>query len=149
MARPTARLRRGIKLHRNYTVDEAARTLGISKGTVRRWIRSGLPVLADQKPALILGADLLEFMKARSRPAQKCAPHECYCVKCREPRAPAGNIAELIPLTVTGGNLRALCPVCATLMHKRVAVSALDALNRILDVKRLAAPNVSRKPPDT
>jgi hypothetical protein len=35
---------RGIKLHRNYTVDEAARALGCSKGTVRRWLKIGLLV---------------------------------------------------------------------------------------------------------
>jgi excisionase family DNA binding protein len=40
--------RRSIKIHRNYTVEEAARTTGCAKGTIRRWIKSGaLPAITD------------------------------------------------------------------------------------------------------
>jgi hypothetical protein len=35
--------RRSIRIHRNYTVEEAARTTGCAKGTIRRWIRSLTP----------------------------------------------------------------------------------------------------------
>jgi len=63
------RLRRQcVKVHRSYTVDEASRLLGVAKGTVRRWMTAGLPFLTDQKPALILGADLAAFLKARAKP---------------------------------------------------------------------------------
>jgi hypothetical protein len=65
---------RRVKKHRSYAVDEVARTLGISKGTVRRWIKSGLSALTDQKPMLILGADLIDFGKTRRRPKSNCAP---------------------------------------------------------------------------
>ena len=59
-----------------------ARTWG-HKGTVRRWTKSGLPSITDQKPLLILGEDLIEFLTLRKAPSQKCSPFECYCVKCR------------------------------------------------------------------
>ena len=74
---------RGIKIHRNYEVGEAARDLRVCKGTVRRWIKSGLPTLTDRKPMLILGEDLIAFHKARTGKRQTCQPNECYCVKCR------------------------------------------------------------------
>jgi DNA-directed RNA polymerase specialized sigma24 family protein len=32
-----------IKTHRSYDVTEAARALGVAKGTVRRWLKDGLP----------------------------------------------------------------------------------------------------------
>jgi DeoR/GlpR family transcriptional regulator of sugar metabolism len=32
-----------IKIHRSYDVTEAARALGVAKGTVRRWLKDGLP----------------------------------------------------------------------------------------------------------
>lgn len=64
--------RRSIKLHRSYTVDEASRTIGSAKGTIRRWIKSGaLPALTDQKPNLILGEDLIDYLKARAKPGPK------------------------------------------------------------------------------
>ena len=65
--------RRGIKIHRNYTVDEVARIRGVAKITVRRWIKGGLPALTDRKPTLILGEDFAQFLpgprRLRGRPA--------------------------------------------------------------------------------
>lgn len=119
---------RGIRLHRNYTVDEAARATGVCRGTVRRWLKSGLPAVRDQKPLLILGSDLIDFLKARRAPKRKCRLHECFCFACREPRAPAFGEVEFHPLTPSSGNMRALCEACATVMHKRVAVNRLDQL---------------------
>jgi hypothetical protein len=111
-----------------------ARLLGVAKGTVRRWTKSGLSALTDQKPALILGEDLVQFLAARKNKHKKCAPAECYCVKCREPRKPAGDMAEFIPLTPRTGNLRAICPACGRLMHKRIRCDALDSVRLLLDV---------------
>ena len=101
--------RHRIKMHRSYSVDEAARILGKAKGTVRRWLKGGLPAVNDQKPSLILGEDIIEFLTLQKAPAKKCTLFECYCVKCRTPRRPAGDIAEYVPITPKTGNLRALC----------------------------------------
>jgi excisionase family DNA binding protein len=126
--------RRGIKMHRSYKVEEVARLLAVSKRTVRRWIKAGLAAITDQKPILILGEDLLAFLAARKQRSRRCQPEECYCVKCRQPRRPAGGMAELIPLTIKTGNLRAICPDCGSLMHKRIRCDAVEALRQVLDV---------------
>jgi excisionase family DNA binding protein len=125
---------RAVKLHRNYTVDEVARTLGRCKGTVRRWLGTGLPALSDRRLVLILSEDLIEFLKARSKPRTRCALDECYCFKCRASRKAAGRMADWIPMTTTSGNLRTLCEQCGTLMHKRVSHRQLEAVRAILDV---------------
>jgi excisionase family DNA binding protein len=127
--------RRGVKLHRPYTVEDVARLRNVSKRTVRRWIRAGgLSAVTDRKPTLILGEDLLGFLTARRHRSRHCRPEECYCVKCRAPRRPAGDMAEFIPLTTKTGNLRAICPECGLLMHKRIRCDAIEALGAILDV---------------
>lgn len=131
MARPSAR---GVKLHRNYTVDEAARASGACKGTVRRWLKSGLPALTDKKPLLILGSDLIHYLKSRTATKQKCRLQECFCFSCRTPRAPAFGEVEFHPLTPSSGNMRALCETCTTVMHKRVAVTKLDQLRALVAV---------------
>lgn len=133
MARHRAGIR-GIRIHRNYEVADVANILGVSRQTVLRWIKRGLPALTDRKPYLILGSDLVDFLKVRSKPRQKCQPHECYCVRCREPRRPAGDMAEFVPLSPSSGNLRAICPVCGTLMHRRLSTANLEAVRDILDV---------------
>jgi hypothetical protein len=125
---------RGVRRHRSYSVDEAARTVDVGKGTVRRWTKTGLPAITDRKPALILGSDLIDFIKSRRQPKQRCQLDELYCFACRAPRRPAFNAVEYVPLTPTGGNLRALCARCSTVMHKRVSTASLAALKAILSV---------------
>ena len=125
---------RRIKRHYSYTVHEAARTLGCCKGTVRRWLTDGLPALTDQKPTLILGDDLISFLKGRAPPKRRCRPDECFCLKCRAPRRMAGGTADLINPTHTGGNLEALCDRCGTLMYKRVSHRQLEALKGTLEI---------------
>jgi hypothetical protein len=113
----------------------AARVTGSAKGTIRRWIKSGaLPAITDQRPNLILGGDLTDYLKARATSGPKLKLHECYCFKCRAPRAPALGMVDYVPLTPTTGNLRALCSTCATVMNKAIPLAALAALAGIVDV---------------
>lgn len=125
---------RAVKSHESYTVEEAARNQGVDKRTVRRWRKSGLPALTEKKPCIILGGDLVDFLKARKQPKQTCKPEECYCFKCRAPRKAAFREAEYKPITPTNGQLIALCGECTTLMHKRVSLATLEALKGILHI---------------
>lgn len=133
MARYRAK-RRAIKKHRNYTMDEAARVLGVAKGTIRRWIKDGLPAIDDHKPFLIIGRDLIDYLESKTPPKQKCQLHQCYCLSCRAPRDPAFGEVEYLPVGPCSGNLRALCAVCTTVMHKRIGTGKLEALKAIVSV---------------
>ena len=125
---------RGAKIHQTYTVEEAARNQGVAKGTVRRWLKRGLPSLNDRRPSLILGGDLADFLQNRKKPKQTCKPEECYCFKCKAPRKAAFDEAEYKPVTPTSEQLIALCGQCTTLMHKRVSLARLGALKGILHI---------------
>lgn len=126
--------RRKVKIHRSYTIDEAARTIGAAKGTVRRWIDNGLPAIRDRKPFLIMGVDLSDYMAARSRPKRSCPPGTCFCVKCDDARRPAGDMAEFVQVNGSSGNLRAICPDCGNLMHRRTSHAQLEVIRATLDV---------------
>lgn len=126
---------RRVKRHRNYTIEEAARALGVSKATVRNWIAKGLPILKDQRPFLILGDDLVAYLEASAPRKQSCQPHQCYCFKCRCPRDPAFGEVEYLPANADGGTIRALCIECTTVMHKRVSAKAIPAIERRATVK--------------
>jgi excisionase family DNA binding protein len=57
---------RRIKGKLSYTIDEVARALGTHRNTVRHWIRkAGLPAMTDARPHLILGSDLVAFLRTR------------------------------------------------------------------------------------
>lgn len=115
------------KIHRNYTVEEVAELYGVFKGTVRAWIKAGLPVLNDKRPMLILGSNLVAFHQARrTKNKQQCKPGEMYCVRCRTPKKPAGDMADYQIITDKIGNLEAICPDCDKIMNRRVSLSKLE-----------------------
>ena len=126
---------RKIKKHRSYNVYEASRSLRVCKATIRRWInQEGLEVIFDKQGKLILGPDLIDFLKQRTPKKQPCKLHECYCLKCRSPQSPAFNAVEFIPRSARKGMIRALCHKCSTVMHKAASHSQIEALGSILDV---------------
>jgi len=115
------------KIHRNYTVEEIASLYGVHKNTVRQWIKDGLPVINDQKPMLILGRDLRDFlMKKRMKNKCPLKPGQMYCLKCRRGMTPAGEIADYEAITETGGNLIGICPKCDLMMYRRISLAQFD-----------------------
>ena len=123
------------KIHRNYTVDEVAHLFGIHKNTVRDWVKRGLPTSDGRRPMLILGRELVAFLTARrTKNKRTCQPGEIYCVRCRVPRAPAGDMVDYEPVTATLGNLVAICSACETMMYRRVSLAKLEQVRGILDV---------------
>ncbi|GAB4363821.1 MAG: hypothetical protein Kow0026_28560 [Oricola sp.] len=131
--------RAGIKLHFNYTYEEIARALGVSKGTVREWVKRGLPALTEQKPHLVLGQDLIEFHARRKAEKARCALNECYCFRCRAPSMPAFGEVEILAASATTANMRALCERCATVMHKRISLKRLPELEQLVRVRNTQA----------
>ena len=124
-----------VKIHRNYTVEEISRLLGRHKNTVRSWLRDGLDTIDDKRPALVLGATLVEFLKERRRRnKQPLKPGEIYCVRCRGPVEPAGDIADCIQLTDLIGNLRGICPRCDLLIHRRISLAKIDTIRGNLEI---------------
>lgn len=127
---------RRVKIHRSYSVEEAAKLLRVHKNTVREWIRRGLPTVDQRRPVLILGWELAAFLDQRRRVNKRpCQPGQIYCVRCRCPQSPAGSMADYLPLTTSGGNLLGLCPVCDALMYRRVSYARLRDVQSNLDVR--------------
>jgi len=126
---------RKVKIHRNYTVEEAADLLGVHKNTFRQWIKRGLPVINDQRPMLILGPDLAAFLKSqRTRRKKPCKPGEMYCLRCRAPKTPAFDEAEYQHKTDSLGNLFGICPDCGTSMNRNVNPAKLEQIRGKLEI---------------
>ncbi|TXH49240.1 MAG: DNA-binding protein [Burkholderiaceae bacterium] len=121
--RPNPRL---AKLHRTYSVDEIAKLYGIHRNTVRAWIRAGLPTTDQRRPLLVLGRELAEFLRERRAAARRpCGPGEIFCVRCREPRRPAGAAVCYRPLTGEQGMLVGRCGCCNAGLNRRVSLTRL------------------------
>lgn len=134
MAKPRANPRLA-KIHRSYTVEEIAALYGVHRNTVRQWIKDGLAVVDQRRPVLVLGSMLAAYLRARRTENKRpCRPGEIYCMRCREPRVPAGTNVRYHPITPTQGNLVGLCPSCSTGLFRRVSVANLGQFDGILRV---------------
>ena len=124
------------KIHRSYTVAEAAALCGVHRNTIREWIKDGLPTCDDRRPALILGRELGAFLLAkRVKNKRTCQPGEFYCMRCRDVRSAAGNMADYEPAANGAGNLVAICATCESMMCRRVSFANIDAVRGNIEVR--------------
>jgi Helix-turn-helix domain len=124
-----------VKVHRTYSVEEVARLFRIHKNTVRSWLKQGLQAIDDRRPILVLGRELSRFLHKRRRQIrQTCGPGRIYCVACRSPKVPAGNIADCIPATASLGNLCGICPDCNRLIYRRVNLTKIESVRGGLEI---------------
>ena len=119
---------RQAKSLRCYTISETADLYGVHRQTVRNWIGNGLPPVDAGRPILIHGTSLNRFHKVRRKSEKlSCGPGELFCLGCRAPRKPAGNMADFARMTDKVGTLSAICHVCEGMMGQRVNVQRLAA----------------------
>lgn len=126
---------RKIKTYNQYTYEQAAEVLGVSVQTVRSWRGSGLDVLDSQKPHLILGFSLKDFLNKRAnKPERRLARDQFLCMTCNAPRRAYGGMADYLPYTPTRGRLEALCEVCEGLCGKFASPRLCAELAPILTI---------------
>ena len=124
-----------IKKHRTYDIGEIARLYRMHPNTVRAWPKQGLQPIDNLRPVVFHGAVLAAFLWARRAKAKRpCPPGHIYCLPCRAPKQPAGDVADYIPITATSGDLCGICPTCERLIYRRVNKERLAAIQGKLEV---------------
>lgn len=126
---------RAIKAARTYTVEEAAIALGVSIGTIRAWVKSGLPLMKSQRPFLILGEALRDFLEGRTKAAKApLQPDQLYCLSCKTGRRPMGLLVDCIPETPKTARLLGLCEVCGSTCNRMISKAKIDHFSQIFEV---------------
>lgn len=110
---------RRIRRTRSYTAPELALVLGVATGTVRRWVREGMPLIDKERPKLVNGAEFLAWHNARRRERKiKCGPRQMYCCRCRDARTFMPGSAVIIHRNEISATVKALCIACGTAMNR-------------------------------
>lgn len=126
---------RAIRAARSYTIDEAAIALGISIGTVRGWVRSGLPAMTAQRPFLILGEALRGFLEDRRGKAKTpLQADQLLCLTCKAGRKPYGMMVDLHLQNPKTARLEGLCEVCGGTCNRMISRAKLDQFRAIFDL---------------
>ena len=120
---------RRIRQSRCYTIQELSSLLGITKGTVRAWLKLGLAKLDDVKPFLIPGDALKNWLTARRQSRrQRCQPHELFCCRCRKPRQAKPWSVEIKLRNAKTITICGLCEVCGAKMNRGGSVARLQEI---------------------
>jgi hypothetical protein len=94
------------------------------------------------RPVLFHGEAIRSFLASRNASRKSpCRPGTLYCFKCRTPRPPALGMVDYVPISATGGNLRAICETCETVMHRRAVRGSLATILPGCDVQFAEAPS--------
>jgi hypothetical protein len=128
-----------------YDLADIAKLLGVHGNTVRHWLKDGLAAIDNRRPILVQGAVLKAFVKERQRARrQKCQPGEFFCFRCRAPRKPWADMADLAVRTEKIANLTALCSVCETVMNKTIRWADAPKIAKLISLQALAPERIGK-----
>ncbi len=126
-----------IRANQAYTIPELAAKASVTVGCVRNWIKAGLPAMMSQRPYLILGSDVRDFLNAkRRRSTQTLAKDQLFCMSCKAARRPAGLMVDLIAQTGRTARIVGLCDHCGTVCNRMVSKAKMPDLHQIFDLSK-------------
>ena len=119
------RIRRG----QCYSIPEVGRLLDVSIGTIRVWLRRGLPSLEGERPILIPGDGLKSWLVAqRLARKRKCQPDQLYCCRCRVPKDARPGSVVIVPRNAKTILISAMCGTCNAKMNRGGSLARLPEI---------------------
>lgn len=120
---------------RPYTVDDLCTLLGVGRPQVASWIVGGLPLVHKDKPRLVRGRDLKDFLAiARVSKKPKLPPGVFRCMYCKALTRPLYGMLDFTALASNSGRLSGLCEVCERPISSFCAARDLGQLQKAFDV---------------
>lgn len=126
-----------IKQDETYTYHEAGILLGVSKSTVRHWVKQGLPVMNAGRPPLIKGVELKAFLQRRqSKGKTRCQADEFYCLSCKAPRHVWENAVDVKAINERKLLLSGICDSCERSVSKIQPMKNAPKIADVFDVQQ-------------
>lgn len=126
-----------------YEECEVAELLQVTKATVRRWRREGLPILGESGEPLIAGDQLKAWLsKKRAARRKKCQVHEFFCCRCRTARNARKGTVEIVSRNAKTLSIRARCGTCDARMNKAGSAAKRIELERYFGIETAGQRNL-------
>ena len=127
---------RRLRSSLTYTVLELANALDRNPGTIRGWIKQGLPVLNSSRPTLILGSDAKDFLTKRQNAAKRpLKDDELLCLTCHEPRRPFEGLVDLHSEVGKPSRIVGFCEACEGVCSRVVGKAQIAQLSKFFEVQ--------------
>ena len=125
-----------IKKNLTYSILEAAEELDVSVATIRNWVKQGLPIQKDQRPYLIFGNDLRDFITQRRKAKTfTLQDGELSCFTCKLGREPLDGAVVYVSQTAKTGRLSGVCSVCGGKCARIISNAKVDVFSQILRIQ--------------
>ncbi|MBV1866170.1 MAG: helix-turn-helix domain-containing protein [Rhodobacteraceae bacterium] len=119
-----------IKKNLTYTTAEAAEELDISIATIRNWIKQGLPIEKGQRPFLLYGIDLRDFITAKTKSRKFTLPeNELNCFACKAGRKPLNSAVTYTTHTAKTGRLNGICSACGGMCSRIISNAKISVFS--------------------
>lgn len=126
---------RRLRSAQTYTVPELALALDVSNGTVRAWIRQGLPALTTHRPTLIVGSEAKDFLKERRQAKKRpLRSDEVFCLSCKSPRKFYEDMVQLELVSGKPARITGFCATCEGIASRVVGATQIDQLGKFFEV---------------
>jgi hypothetical protein len=131
-----------VRAKQTYSTEEIAYLFNVHFNTVHAWYKAGLPRIDNQKPSLVFGADLIDFLNAKNTFKKRpCAPNELFCCKCQQPSTPKDNLV-CIKVTSARTNIVGHCAICDTKINKAISPQKIDLFKQTFIVQTVHRENL-------
>jgi len=137
-----------VKAALTYEIGEAAAVLGVTSATIRNWIKDGLPVMKAQKPFLISGTAMREYLRAKNRAAKRPLDwNELYCPSCRAGRTPRDMAVTIAPITAKTSLLKGCCSECNATVARIISNADVAEWSKVFQVTKADQSEAYKTPP--
>lgn len=131
-----------IKTRESYLTKGICELLGVHPRTVQAWIKEGLKTINEQKPFLIMGYDLKEFLDEKNtKRKHRLEKNEFYCTKCRHGVRSTDNDVWLEISDYTIGKegfnaliIKGVCENCGSRLNRFSHTGKLDEIKQAFNV---------------
>ncbi len=125
-----------IKIHANYLTQDIADLFHVHIDTVNNWYKSGLRRVDQERPFLVFGENLFDFLTRRNKQIKKkTGPNEFFCCKCKESRKTQEGVVKIKVINSKKLMIKGICVICGTKMNKLGSVTKINEIKKLFNVQ--------------